>query len=145
MALLCFYDFITVYLTSGKVATRIRSFLRVGPHNMDIMSIIYGSLLGDSHAERRTLGTRISFYQEAIHSQYLEWLHNMVSNLGYCTPTLPKILSRLGIAGKIRHVIRFHTFTYSSWNFIHDQWYLNGIKHVPANIADFLTPLALAI
>lgn len=121
MALLCFYDFIMVYLVPGKLANRIRSFLRVGPHNMDIMSIIYGSLLGDSHAERRGLGTRISFYQEAFHSQYLEWLHDMISNLGYCTPKLPKILTRLGIGGKLRHVIRFHTFSYSSWNSIHDQ------------------------
>ncbi len=145
MVLFFFYDFIMVYLVPGKLATRIKSFLRIGPHNMDILSIIYGSLLGDSHAERRSLGTRVSFYQEAIHSDYLKWLHEIISSLGYCTLTLPKIVTRLGAHGKIRQVIRFHTFTYFSWNDIYDQWYLNGVKRVPINIADYLSPLALAI
>ncbi len=26
---------------------------RVGPHNIDILSVIYGSLLGDGHLEKR--------------------------------------------------------------------------------------------
>ena len=116
---------------------------------MDILSIIFGSLLGDSHAERRAIGngTRISFTQEAIHKEYLLWLHNFISSLGYSTPNLPKIQTRLGLGGKLRYVLRFHTFTYSSLNWIHDLWYgaTRGVKCVPKNIGEFLTPLALAI
>jgi len=46
---------------------------RIGPHNIDILSIIFGSLLGDAYAEYRKQGkgTRISFMQEASHLTYL--------------------------------------------------------------------------
>lgn len=117
------------------------------PHNKDILSIIYGSLLGDGHAERRTLGngTRISFSQESNRKDYLLWLHNKVSILGYTSSKVPKIQSRLGQRGSIRYVIRFHTFTYSSLNWVHESWYIHGKKRVPENISEFLTPLALAI
>lgn len=67
------YDYITVYLSNDRVAKRLPAFSRVGPHNFDIMSIFYGSLLGDSHAERRMAGngTRLSFVQESSHTEYL--------------------------------------------------------------------------
>src|ERR1700728_180768 len=52
---------------------RIRADKRIGPHNFDILSIIFGSLLGDGYAERRIKGngTRISFYQEGSHLSYI--------------------------------------------------------------------------
>ena len=85
------------------------------------MSIFYGTLLGDSHAEYRASGngTRISFVQEARHSQYLIYLHNLIANLGYCNPSTPKVQTRLGAKGTMRYVIRFHTYTYQSLNAIH--------------------------
>jgi hypothetical protein len=57
----------------GERRNRIRSEKRIGPHNFDILSIIFGSLLGDGHAEKRLKGngTRISFYQEGSHLTYL--------------------------------------------------------------------------
>jgi ubiquinol-cytochrome c reductase cytochrome b subunit len=52
---------------------RIRADKRIGPHNKNVLSIIFGSLLGDGHAEKRIKGngTRITFYQEGIHISYL--------------------------------------------------------------------------
>lgn len=90
-------------------------------------------------------GTRISFSQESNRASYLIWLHSIISELGYCNPKTPKIQSRIGIGGKIRYVLRFHTFTYSSLNTIHDKWYKNGIKRIPDDIEDYLSPLAIAI
>lgn len=145
------FFFICIYLNKNTIAKRLLATSRVGPHNMDILSIIFGSLLGNSDVERYTNpsgggnGTRISFTQEATHKEYLLWLHNLISNLGYCTQKIPKIQTRLGIGGKIRYILRYHTFTYSSINWIYDLWYVNGVKSVPKNIGDFITPLALAI
>lgn len=138
---------ILVVLKSGSISVRLRAEKRVGPHNHDIMSIIYGSLLGDAHAEQRAAGngTRISFYQESSHSEYLLWLHGLIMNLGYCSLNVPKIALRIAPNGNIRYIIRFSTFTYSSFNFVHDAWYTNGVKHVPHNIGNFLTSLTLAI
>lgn len=142
-----FFDFITIYLEPNRIAKRIKAIYRKGPHNHDILSIFSGSLLGDAHAELRSTGngTRIGFYQEALHSEYLLWLHNYVSQLGYCNPVVPKIQTRLGPIGVLRYIIRFHTYTYTSLNIIYHEWYVNGIKRVPLNIAQYLTPLALAI
>ena len=126
---------------------RLPAISRVGPHNIDILSIIFGSLLGDSHAERRVTGngTRISFMQEASHKEYLLWIHSLISNLGYTSQNIPKIQTRLGLGGKLRYIFRFHSFTYASINWVHDLWYVNGVKCVPKNIGNYLTPLALAI
>lgn len=145
--IISFYDFITIYLESNKIAKRIKATYRIGPHNHHILSIFCGSLLGDAHAELRPAGngTRIGFYQEALYSEYLLWLHNLISNLGYCNPVVPKIQTRLSTNGVLRYVIRFHTYTYTSLNIFYHDWYVNGVKHVPQNIAEYLTPLALAI
>ena len=97
------------YITS-KVS-RLKGILRIGPHNKDVLSIIFGSLLGDAYAEKRAegLGTRIIFYQEAVHVGYLYYLHKLFSNLGYCNPKIPVVTSRLGPKGKLRKIVRFNT------------------------------------
>jgi ubiquinol-cytochrome c reductase cytochrome b subunit len=79
--------------------------------NTKILEIIYGTLLGDGHAEKRKngKGTRITFYQESSHDDYLLYLHSIVANLGYCNTNIPKIFTRLSKNGKIRKVIRFST------------------------------------
>jgi hypothetical protein len=63
----------SIYQKITIKAIRIRADKRIGPHNIDILSILFGSLLGDGHAERRIKGngTRITFYQEASHVSYL--------------------------------------------------------------------------
>lgn len=122
-----------------------RSHSRIGPHNKDILSIIYGSLLGDGYAEKHGNGTRISFYQEHSHKYYLFWLHNYFSEKGYCNSKLPKIQTRLAENGKIRYITRFKTYTYTSFNWINSIWYINGKKVIPNNIEEYLSPLALAV
>ena len=136
-----------VYISSSLGLIRVRAEKRIGPHNLNILSIIFGALLGDAHAEYRKQGkgTRISFMQEASHLTYIYWLHDLISNLNYCNATKPKTLTRLGKLGKVRRYAKFHTWTYSSFNDIHELWYKKNIKCVPKNIGLFLTPLALSI
>lgn len=131
---------------SNKV-TKIRGIARIGPNNKDILSIIFGSLLGDAHAEKRLggVGTRISFFQEDSHVEYLLHLHKTLAESGYCNTKVPVIAQRLGVKGKIRKIIRFSTWTYTSFNWIRDAWYKEGRKCVPPFIGQYLTPLALAI
>jgi ubiquinol-cytochrome c reductase cytochrome b subunit len=49
------------------------SLKRIHPHNIDIISVIIGSTLGDSHLERRAtgLGTRVIFEQSNKNVEYL--------------------------------------------------------------------------
>jgi ubiquinol-cytochrome c reductase cytochrome b subunit len=46
---------------------------RIGPHNKDIISMIIGSTLGDTHLEKRKngIGTRIIFEQSSDNVEYL--------------------------------------------------------------------------
>ncbi len=140
-----YYNQISTLISKKK--TRLRGKYRIGPHPQDVMSIIFGTLLGDGFAERRNTGegTRICFYQEDSHVKYLLWLHSILSDLGYCNETIPKISTRLGKGSKVRKIIRFSTWSFSSFNWIHELWYVDKKKVVPKNIGEYLTPLALAI
>jgi hypothetical protein len=80
-----------------------------------------------------------------MHVKYLLWLHNQIATRGYCNPTVPTIGKKLGKKGKVRKTIRFATWTYTSFDWIYDLWYVNGVKEVPSKIGDYLTSLALAI
>jgi hypothetical protein len=59
-------------LTNNKIK-KIHSYKRIGPHNKDLLSRIFGGLLGDAYAEKHIQenGTRICFQQEASHVSYL--------------------------------------------------------------------------
>ena len=127
---------------------RILSNKRTEVHNKDILSILYGSMLGDAHGEKRPSGngTRFTFQQEKTHLAYGLWLHSKISDLGYGSKKVPLIEKRLGHGGKVRQLIRFRTWTYTSFNFIHKEFYnKNGIKRVPKTLSLYLTPLVLAI
>lgn len=128
-----------------KENKKIKGYNRIGPHKNDILSIIFGSLLGKGFIEKKKDGTRLVFYQEAVHVKYLLYLHNLLANAGYCNQSIPKIGKKLSKKGKIYKIIKFTTWTYTSFDWIYDLWYVNGIKIVPNNISDYFTPFALAI
>jgi hypothetical protein len=46
---------------------------RIGPHSIEIISIIFGSMLGNSYGEciKGGVGTRFTFQQESRHVSYL--------------------------------------------------------------------------
>jgi ubiquinol-cytochrome c reductase cytochrome b subunit len=136
-----------IYLNNQPKVRKLKSINRIRLHNKDVISIIFGSLLGNTYCEKKSygIGTRFNFYQEASHVKYLMVLHKLFSELNYCNPKLPIITTRLGNKGKIRKVASFTTGTYISFNWIYDLWYDNKIKHVPKCIDQYMTPLALAI
>lgn len=125
--------------------SKLRSNKRIGPHNYNILEFIFGSLLGDGHAEKRSGSTRITFYQEGSHSAYLKWSHNYVANLDYCSSIRPKFTTRLNKYGKIRTILRFRTYSYTSFNWIQECFYKDYKKILPDCIENYLSPLALAV
>lgn len=127
------------------ILPKTRAIKRIGPHNFEVLSILIGSLLGDAYAEHHGQGTRFCFQQEHSNKPYLLWFHNYLSELGYCTTTIPLTTTRIGKGGKLRYVSRFRTYTYKSFNWIHSAFYKEGIKIIPVEIGDYLSPLALAV
>jgi hypothetical protein len=106
-----FCDIIIKNGVNWNRTSRLRGIYRIGPHNKDVLSIIFGSLLGDAHAEKRlnSMGTRISFFQEDSHVEYILFLHKLLSEDGYCNSKKPVIRRRLGSKGKLRKIVRFTT------------------------------------
>lgn len=139
------YDFIFVFVVFIHPPKRLLAKQRIGPHNIDILSIIVGSLLGDSYAEKRNGSTRIHFQQESSNREHLLNCWKILNKGSYCSDIEPKIEERLGKEGKIRFLSRFKTYSFSSFNWIHDAFYLKGKKVVPLDLINLLTPLALAI
>ena len=129
---------------------RVNPFKRIGPHNLYILSIIVGSLLGDGSMEKSINGSRFVFYQAKVNGEYLLWLHQVINKLGYTDKNIPKIYSRkgstlVGNLDEIRYYYRFRTFTFSSFDWISDAFYPNNRKRIPDFIESYLTPRALAV
>jgi hypothetical protein len=126
----------------------IRAVNRIGPHNEDVLSVIIGSLLGDSYANKRSgEGVRLCYRQSVRHKEYLFWLYTFFYDRGYTSNLMPRQYTRTikSQEGKVYYGYEFNTFTFRSFSWIHDIFYTNGRKVLPQNIYEYLTPLALAV
>jgi hypothetical protein len=124
-----------------------------GPHNIDVLSILFGGLLGDVHGEKRKTkqnqdNARFIFKQSNIHVEYLMWLHKFFSLRNYCSIEKPNI-QKAGISknNKICYQFRINIFTFRNLNWLYDAFYEKKIKRIPSNkyLKLFLTPQALSI
>ena len=100
--------------------------------------------------EKSTNGSRFVYYQAKVNGEYLLWLHDVISNLGYAKKEIPILYSRKGSIlvanGETKYYYRFRTFTYSSFDWIYDSFYPNGTRKIVPNLIDtYLSPLALAV
>jgi len=126
---------------------KIRSTSRIGPHNFYILEALVGSLIGDSHLEKRgdRPGIRAKFEQSREHGEYLIWLHNLFSLAGYCSLVLPQLITRVRDNGTF-YSYRFNTFSFSSFSWLYNAFYIDGVKCLPIDILEvYLTPFAIAI
>lgn len=129
------------------VAKRLSSYNRIGPHNIDVLSVLIGNLLGDGHGEQRSGNPRFTQQVPNGHLEYLYWQHAFYSYRGYCSmikpiikPQPPQKNSKIYFSGK------FNLYTFSSQKWVYDMFYTNeGVKVVPPNIADYQNNLTLAI
>lgn len=118
----------------------------IGPHNIDILSIFIGWLIGDGNCERsKEYGTRITISQSSRNKEYLYWIHKYLAERGYCSTDIPKMGKNIGKKNKIIYNYKLQTYTYTSLNYLQDIFYKNGKKVIPFNIEELLTPLALAV
>jgi hypothetical protein len=105
----------TFYIFNNK---KLKSIERIGPHNIDIISIIMGSTLGDTQLEKRNkgIGTRIKFEQSNKNVEYLMWFHNYLASRGYCNNQIPKLKIRIKQKGEVFYNYHINSYTYSSFN-----------------------------
>lgn len=119
---------------------------RIGPHNEDVISLLGGSLLGNSHAERqKNGGVRFIFKKSEAYKEYMFWLYEFFNKRGYCTNNLPVVCKHGGASCQsIYYSFVTHSFTSLIW--LYKSFYNHKKqKKIPVNIADILTPLSLAV
>jgi hypothetical protein len=95
-----------------------RSINRIGPHNIDVISVICGLLLGDGYANKRSgEGITLAIKQSIIHKDYLFFLYNFLYSRGYCSNLLPREYTRtLKTTNIIYKGYEFNTYTFRSFN-----------------------------
>lgn len=127
--------------------SRYRAINRIGPKNVDVISVILGLLLGDSYASNRSgEGVKIRIKQSIIHKEYLFSLYSFFW-LGVIVLILNLENTLEPLKGKIIFImvmslIHIHLEVFL-W--IYKLFYLKGKKIVPINIVKILTPLTLAV
>jgi len=137
---------ITQITQKRRFWTKKRALSRIGPHNEIIMSILIGGLLGDLHANKQNNATRIQFHGAKKNKHYIFWLHKVFSENGYCSPKPPKLCHSVSKkTGVLTYSYKFTSFSFTSFNWLHDIFYPNGVKIIPREIQSLLTPRALAI
>jgi hypothetical protein len=102
----------------SSINNKLTSYQRIGPHNLDIISIIIGSVLGESQLDKRNrgIGTRIIFEQSNKNVEYLMWFHSYFSIRGYCNSQKPTLKKRIRKNGEVYFNYRINTYTFSSFN-----------------------------
>jgi LAGLIDADG DNA endonuclease family len=134
-----------LFYTEGKL----HSHKRIGPHNLDVIQVIIGLLLGDGHLEKRTkgIGSRLIVEQTNRNIEYLIWIYQFFNEKGYCNNKTPKLFKRIKKNNTIYFGFRFNTYTFSTLNWLHKLFYSdNHIKRLPLSfLYEYLNPMALAL
>lgn len=144
-------------LSFNKIRTR--AIYRIGPHNIDVLSVLICGMLGDWWGDKlnNQFGYSIRFIieQSTNNSAYIHHLTNLFNNWGYCSYIIPKLIKKSN--GKNdkqvnksipRFNYRLTLFTFSSLVWIYDSFYckVDGriVKKVPDWIEEYITPIGLA-
>jgi hypothetical protein len=124
---------------------KVKARNRIGPHNNDTLSIIFGSLLGNGKMKTKVEGCMLVVRE--TNNEYAQWLNTFFYTRGY-TSNLQPIQCNIPLKSKEGTVYsgyEFHTFTFRSFSWIHDLFYNKGRKVIPPKISEYLTPIALAV
>jgi hypothetical protein len=107
----CFFQILSFH-------TRCRAINRIGPHNKEVISLIFGLLLGDGYCHNRSgEGVRICIRQSIKHKDYLFFLYKFFNERGYCTNLKPRQYTRtIKNINKIYYGFEFNTYTFTSFN-----------------------------
>lgn len=107
--------------------------------------VIIGLLLGDLNVRKKSIShnAHLYFVQGLIHEGYILHLYELFKDFCYSATKYsdPKPDRR---TGKIYSSVYFYTYSLPCFNKYHELFYVNGVKKIPLNIGDLLTPLALA-
>ena len=98
----------------------LKSHQRIGPHNLNIISLIVGSLLSSSYLERRSDeldgGVRIIFIKYSDNVEYIMWFYSTLAKAGYCSYKKPKLYRFIGKGNKVLFFYVLKSYSFTSFN-----------------------------
>jgi hypothetical protein len=140
---------------------RTKGIYRIGPHNIDILSVLICGMLGDWWGDKlknqNGYSVRFNVEQSVSNAAYIHHLTNLFYNWGYTSYIIPKCIKKTESGNDKRSDLCIHRFnyrltlyTFSSFIWIYDSFYIkapeNGVskKKVPEWIEEYITPIGLA-
>jgi hypothetical protein len=107
-----------------------------------IKEIIIGLILSDGslNLSKNSKNAQLRFKQSIIHSEYFWFVFNFLSH--YC-PSNPKLYTGVRKGTRLYELL-FYTRSMPCFTELHSLFYVNGVKIIPENIFELLTPAALA-
>jgi hypothetical protein len=94
--------------------------------------------LSDAYAEVHGNGVHISFHHSTKQIEFFSWIKAFLAERGYCSSKISKVTKQVAKKdGRIYYSTKFHTFTFKSFEFIRQQFYVENTKIVPLNIEDY--------
>lgn len=139
--------------------SRTKAIRRVGPHNIDVLSILICGMLGDFGCNKikgsQVDSVRFILEQGIKNSAYIHHLNLQFYEYGYCSIVTPKLVAKFESkddnkynTSMTRFNYRLTTFSFTNLLWIYDSFYseVDGklMKKVPDWIGEYITPLGLA-
>jgi hypothetical protein len=132
--------FVNRYYSTKRLTNEERNSFIVPPNLHEIM---IGLILGDIHISRKYNYSRLQFKQGLDHKEYIYHLFDTFSD--YINAKIPRHTEYLDKrTNKVYTSIVFNTYSLPCFDYYHDLFYINGVKKIPLNIGELLTPVGLA-
>jgi hypothetical protein len=125
---------------TGRFTKQVSEMIKLPPYQN---SVIVGLILSDAwlrFSNKRATNALLGFQQSLTHSDYVWLVFSILSP--YCNST-PR-LTRGTKAGNKFYGLQLETRSLSCFTKLHSLFYVNGVKVIPQNIYELLTPVALA-
>ena len=124
----------------GRLTKVTRNLIKIPPFHYSVM---VGLLLSDGwliFSSSKNKNARLGFKQSLDRSTYVLHVFNILSH--YCNSAPHSVTNRR--AGKINYGLEIFTRALPCFTELHYLFYPQGIKVIPSNIYDLLTPVAFA-
>ncbi len=112
-------------------------------NNKDCISLIIGSLLGNSYMEKNEKGVRIVFIKCSGNIEYLIQFFNYLSNIGYCKSKKPKLNKVISKNNKVLYYFKTESYYLTQLEWLYKIFYKNNMKTISLSLKEYLTPLSI--
>lgn len=132
--------FVNRYYSTKRLTNDERNSFSVSPN---LHETIIGLILGDIHISRKYNYSRFQFKQGLKNKDYIYHLFDIFS--GYSNAKIPRHSDYFDKrTNKVYTTIVFNTYSLPCFDYYHELFYVNGVKIIPSNIGELLTPVGLA-